>query len=269
MELKLSKVAKGIAFGDVSNATIRNILTQIGDQVYGKFTLQDLADTIDFFDGKCPYTGEDLETIEVATDHIVPQNREHCGLNVKGNLVLVSKKANGAKSGDTVEYFLLNDTKALGSTPMSVRQERLQKIKDFQKLCGYDPDTIKSKISPELNRIYDEIRLEQEKRISGLIDMLGLQRLTPVVATKVARTSSGNIKTELIFYPSDLNTFKTELLAKRKAVITLYYEYGKVDVKPWDASLFTVDSNLKGNIQSKPFWRSRISDGLYKVEVRV
>lgn len=269
MKLKLSKVAKGIAYGDVSNATVRNILTQIGEQVYGKFTLQDLEETVNYFGGRCPYTGEVLADIEVATDHIVPQNREYCGLNIKGNLVYVSKKANAAKSGDTVEDFLLNDTKVLGSTPMSVRQERLQKIKEFQKDCGYNPDEIKSKISSELTRIYAEVRLEQEKRISELIDLAGLPRLTPVDNTTVVRTSSGKIKTELLFYPSDLETFKTELLTKKKAEIKLYYESGKEEVKQWDASSFSEDSNLKVNIQSKTFWRSRISSGLIKVEVRV
>ena len=34
----LTKVAKGIAFGDVSNYAVRNVLTEISRQLYGEFT---------------------------------------------------------------------------------------------------------------------------------------------------------------------------------------------------------------------------------------
>ena len=37
---KLTKVAKGIAFGDVSNNAVRNILTQISKELYDDFTVK-------------------------------------------------------------------------------------------------------------------------------------------------------------------------------------------------------------------------------------
>jgi hypothetical protein len=57
---RLTKVAKGIAYGDVSNIAVRNILTEISKSINGNFTEQEMYDTLDFFDWKCPYTGKDL-----------------------------------------------------------------------------------------------------------------------------------------------------------------------------------------------------------------
>ena len=85
----LTKAAAGLQFGDVSNSAIRNILTYTSIRLYGKFTRQDMEDTLDYFDWKCPYTGSDLRNLIVnhsggyATDHIVPQNKDYCGLNIK------------------------------------------------------------------------------------------------------------------------------------------------------------------------------------------
>jgi hypothetical protein len=93
-----------VAFGDVSNQSIRNILTEISKSIGGRFTEQEMYDTLDFFDWKCPYTGKDLRPLiegnlgGYATDHIYPQNKEWCGLNVKGNLIIVDRAANDKKT---------------------------------------------------------------------------------------------------------------------------------------------------------------------------
>jgi hypothetical protein len=105
----LTKVAKGTAYGDVSNAAIRNILAEISRKGFGAVTEQDMQDALDYFDGKCPYTGRNIQDAidgklgGYATDHIVPQNKEHCGLNVKGNLIIVDKQANAEKRDKTFE----------------------------------------------------------------------------------------------------------------------------------------------------------------------
>ena len=78
----LTKVAKGVAYGDVSNQAIRNVLTELSKDISGGITEQEMYDTLDFFGWKCPYTGRDLrvsienEDGSYATDHIYPQNRE-------------------------------------------------------------------------------------------------------------------------------------------------------------------------------------------------
>ena len=42
----LTKVASGVAYGDVSNQAIRNILTEISKCVGGKFTEHEMEETL-------------------------------------------------------------------------------------------------------------------------------------------------------------------------------------------------------------------------------
>lgn len=72
---------------------------------------------------------------------------------------------------------------------------------------------------------------------------------------------------ELIFYPIDEQLFKAELLKSKKAHFILTYDSGAMKKTLWNAEAFDVDSNLKGNIQSRPFWRNKGKEGLVKVEV--
>ena len=104
----------------------------------------------------------DNKTGNYAADHIYPQNKEWCGLNVKGNLVLVDKVANSAKKGIDVETFMKDDSdfwRDLG-VDKATRMKRLNAIKSFQKRNGYDSNTIRSIVSSILNNRYNEIRVD-------------------------------------------------------------------------------------------------------------
>lgn len=272
----LTKVAKGVAYGDVSNVSVRNILTEISKSISGGLTEQEMYDTLEYFDWKCPYTNRDLrQSIEnkdgsYATDHIYPQNREWCGLNIKGNLVIVDKKANSKKRDKDVETFLLEDTDALGNLDMQTRKKRLQKIKDFQKDCDYDPEQIRDVVSPLMKARYDEIREEQERRISDTLN--ALESINIHVCPKKTISTTTNSKkqkssTELVFYPADESQFKNELLKTKKAHFVLTYDTGVKKTSMWKAESFDTTSNLRANIQSRPFWRNKKQEGLIKVEV--
>ena len=275
----LTKVAKGVAFGDVSNQSIRNILTEISKSIGGRFTEQEMYDTLDFFDWKCPYTGKDLRPLiegnlgGYATDHIYPQNKEWCGLNVKGNLIIVDRVANDKKHNQDVETFLLNDQEVLGNLDEQTRRTRLEKIKEFQKQCGYDPEQIRSIVSPLMQARYDEVRTEQEKYISDALDALETINIYAVSAPiPSVTTSKGNrhrALPDIIFYPSDEEQFKNELLRTKKAHFVLTYQSGVIKTSPWMADRFDITSNLRANIQSKPFWRKKTQEGLLKVEVHI
>ena len=275
----LTKVAKGVAFGDVSNQSIRNILTEISKSIGGRFTEQEMYDTLDFFDWKCPYTGKDLRPLiegnlgGYATDHIYPQNKEWCGLNVKGNLIIVDRAANDKKHNKDVETFLLNDQEVLGNLDEQTRKARLEKIKEFQKLCGYDPEQIRSIVSPLMQARYDEVRTEQEMYISDALDALEAINIYAVSAPiPSVTTSKGNrhrALPDIIFYPSDEEQFKNELLRTKKAHFVLTYQSGVIKTSPWMADRFDITSNLRANIQSKPFWRKKTQEGLLKVEVYI
>ena len=279
----LTKVAKGVAFGDVSNQSVRNVLTELSKAIYGGITEQEMEDTMEYFKWKCPYTGRDLKkAIEdgdgsYAADHLYPQNRDWCGLNVKGNLVIVDKKANNAKGGMDIDTFMKTDSKFWDDLgiDLSTRLDRLQIIKDFQNHCGYNPDKIRSEVSLLLNTHYDHIRDEQKKCIEdalGILDKAGISSLanvTTAISTKsgVSKTKKKSSLPELIFYPADEQLFKAELVKSKKAHFVLSYASGKMVTSLWNASSFDSDSSLRGNIQSRPFWRNKNKEGLIKVEV--
>lgn len=170
--MKLTKVARGVAFGDVSNNAVRNILTEVSKRLFEKIDDKYMEDMRNFFDNKCPYTGEDLSELEknknIATDHIVPQNQEYCGLNVPGNLILVDKEANGKKRGLSLEEFMLGDNEYMNKFSYDVRKARYDKIMDFQKKYGYNPEKIKEKVSPLLANIYFEVRAKQIQYIDEI-----------------------------------------------------------------------------------------------------
>ena len=278
----LTKVAKGIAYGDVSNASVRNVLTEVSKRIGGSFTEQEMQDSLDYFNWKCPYTGRDLRTsIEqrdgsYVTDHIAPQNQEGCGLNLKGNLVIVDRKANDAKRSTDIETFLLTDTKVLGSTDMATRKARLAKIRQFQKDCGCDTERVRLALSALMQQRYEEVRRRQEQWIEDCLAALaqaGVPSLpaptAPVTAAAPAGKKARKGQTELIFYPADEAQFKAELLRKKAARFVLTYSDGAVKHSPWRATDLSADSNLRGNIQSKTFWRKKATEGLVKVEVYI
>ena len=280
----LTKVAKGVAFGDVSNQAVRNVLTEISKVMYGGITEQEIEDTMKYFDWKCPYTGRDLRKSiadkdgTYATDHIYPQNKDWCGLNIKGNLVIVDRKANGAKGRLDVDTFMKTDSEFWDNLGIDLptRLARLNKIKEFQKDCKYEPDKIRAEISSLLNIHYTHIREEQEKLIKeivGAIEKVAIHNPVTALSKAVAETveAEGSKRTcpELCFYPEDENLFKSGLLIRKKAHFVLTYASGVKKETCWDARDFESSSSLRRNIQSKTFWRKWSSEGLLKVEVYI
>lgn len=198
----LTKVATGVAFGDTSNSAVRNILTEISKELYGRISNDQMHETMEFFEWKCPYTGEDLRPLiengrgGYASDHIYPQNQSWCGLNVQGNLVLVTEAANNAKRGLDVETFLRTDTKVLKDLDISIRQERINKIIAFQTKFHYDPEKVRMVIQPLMEERYRDIRNEQEKYIQDAMAKLEANGIKPKVSNatgeKAATTCSSD-----------------------------------------------------------------------------
>ena len=282
----LTKVAKGLAFGDVSNPAVRNILTELSKELYGGITEQEMEDTMEHeFGWECPYTGRYLKDSVLAkdgtyaTDHIYPQNKYDCGLNVKGNLVIVDKSANSAKGKMDVKTFMETDSEFWDDLGVDkpTRMARLKKIQDFQAKYGYDPEKIRTVVQPLMQAHYDAVKAEQEKIIAlskdalknaGIVSYLSspLAASTPV-KTATTKSKKSSKTPNLIFCPADEIGFKAELLRRKKAHFVLTYASGKVVTSPWNVSSFGVESNLRGNIQSRPFWRNKNKEGLVQVEV--
>ena len=195
--MKITKVAKGIAYGDVSNIAIRNILTEISKQLFDKIDEAYFEEMRKFFNNKCPYTGKDLNALEqnnqIATDHIVPQNKEYCGLNIPGNLILCDKIANQKKGCKTIEQFLLGDDFYLNDS-YNVRKARYDKIKQFQSKYNYNPIKIKQTIDFILSNIYSEVRKSQCDYIAnvknelinnGIVNATNIVKFIPDASRKI------------------------------------------------------------------------------------
>ena len=273
MDFKITKAARGIEFGDVSNTALRNILTGVSRALFGKFNEGDKIYTLEYFNYECPYTGKHLDPSGgYATDHIIPQNKEECGLNVRGNLIFVDKEANSKKGKKSVEEFLLHDQEVLKGVPMEIREARLKKIREFQKDCGYDPVLIKKTLRKYIADLYDGIRVEQEKRIEHAVNLTGLPPLKSKTVIKTVSKPVANKKNSgdvpIILVPSDVEEFKKQLLIKKQAKRTLTY-MDKTIVSTWKADNFNPSSNLMSNIRTSAYYKKRKTDGLIEVKIEI
>ena len=100
--------------GDAANIFVRCMLSDISD-LLGGFSKEDLEKTVEYFDYKCPYTGEDI-SVEFKTgkwvlDHLIPHNRESVGLNLYGNIIVTTKNTNAAKAAKYFEDFIRFENK--------------------------------------------------------------------------------------------------------------------------------------------------------------
>ncbi len=79
-----------------------------------------------------------------------------------------------------------------------------------------------------------------------------VQRQRPP-ATTVTNHPIGRV--EYIFSPPDESEFKKQLIQNKHAYIKIFYRDGREEYKSWNASRFTENSNLRGNINSKTWFR--------------
>lgn len=81
--------------------------------------------------------------------------------------------------------------------------------------------------------------------------------------------SRNNNNFELEFVPNDEKLFKQELLRTKKANRTWFYSNGNIVKDIWNASSFTIESNLRGNINSNNKVRQRNETGLTKLKLEI
>lgn len=170
-QLKNRKSIKGHSESDVANSSIRKILSQLSK----KFPAVDedyFKNCLEFFDYKCPYTNEKLSIENNELDHIIPQNRKYCGLNVKGNIIICTPDANREKGSLTASDFLLGKTKKSeqfwkkkGST-LKERKVRLEKLKEFQNEYNYGYDEIRDELSHLLDLEYKKYKMSSNKKLT-------------------------------------------------------------------------------------------------------
>lgn len=82
-------------------------------------------------------------------------------------------------------------------------------------------------------------------------------RQTSQIVENTSRSSLSNQSLlPITFDPSEDNEFKQKLLLNKKAIIETHYANGTVESKVWNASRFSISSNLLGNLRSRPEFRA-------------
>ncbi len=151
---------RSISLSRVPNLYIRYLLGQISKEL-GGFTSKDWDDANRFFGNSCAYTGlEDPDNQFLQMDHVVPHNREHGGLHIRGNVVPCCPEANEAKLSQTLDEFFASSAPCLQHLTQEEREARKQRILEFQRLNGYDKiaEKISHDILKQLQSEYEKVR---------------------------------------------------------------------------------------------------------------
>ena len=71
---------------------------------------------------------------------------------------------------------------------------------------------------------------------------------------------------EIVYYPTNEQSFKNLLLQTKKAYILLHKQDGTTEIKEWIANNFDKNSKVNGNLRSGQLrgWKSK---GIYKAEI--
>ncbi len=152
----------GNEYGDAQNIAVRVFLNQFSKKFPTFFNKEYKRKTLEYFNYKCPYSGEDISGGNFVKDHVVPFNRECCGLHIYGNVLLVTREANKNKHHRLLDEFLKNEP------------EKLRKIKKFMRESGFD--RIQKKYNRQLyihcQSLYKKIRKDIETDFEDFINII-------------------------------------------------------------------------------------------------
>jgi hypothetical protein len=101
--------------------------------------------------------------------------------------------------------------------------------------------------------------------IERLLDSFEGQKCTePVLSVKT--TDSLPTSLEIVYYPTDEESFKQSLLQKKIAYLLLHKLNGTKEIKEWRASNFQQKSSVKGNLRTG-YLRDWKKKGIVKAEI--
>ncbi len=122
--------------GDAANIFIRCMLSDISDML-GGCSAEEIDQTVRYFDYKCPYTGQNIrseyEENRWSLDHLMPHNRESCGLNLYGNTMVTTSAVNTKKGSKDFKEFIKKHTDGTDEE----KEQRIKKIERFLQQSGY------------------------------------------------------------------------------------------------------------------------------------
>ena len=147
---------------DAANIFVRCILSDISDML-GGCSAEQIEQTIQYFDYKCPYTGQDIYSIaegeKLAFDHLIPHDKESCGLNLYGNIIATTDTVHIKKGAKDFKDFIKNDTDGSDEE----KAQRIKKIEQFQQESGYfqkikNTDEIKALCKEQYDFIQEQLK---------------------------------------------------------------------------------------------------------------
>lgn len=243
--------------GDVANLMVRCLLAD-ASELLGGWTEADRERTLRFFGGACAYTGASYSPETCVWDHLVPHNQEACGLHVYGNLVPATRQANSAKGAKDFCDFLRHDRACLGDMPAADREDRIRRLEDFLIASGYEE---KAQAVAGLQAVcteqYERVKAICQENKAAIRSQLAGAAVVPIEKTVPAaprpRRTGETLPIEYEVNPPD--RFLAHFLAAGVAYIEEHYADGRVRVREWGVQRLSSDSNLAGNVRSRPEYR--------------
>lgn len=245
--------------GDVANLMVRCLLSD-ASELLGGWTDADRERTLQYFDGRCAYTGVPYDPATFEWDHLIPHNQNACGLHVYGNLVPATHAANIAKADKDFRVFLRQAHACLGGLTAEERETRIRRLEDFMRITGYAEKAASIEgLSVLCSEQYERVKAICQENKEGirarLVDatrQLITERVVPAVVPRVVRRD-GTLPIE--YEGGSPQLFLERFLAAGVAYIEEHYVDGRVNVREWPVERLTAQSNLVGNIRSKPEYR--------------
>lgn len=245
--------------GDVANLMVRCILSD-ASELLGGWTDADRERTLQYFDGRCAYTGISYDRVTFVWDHLIPHNQDACGLHLYGNLVPATRAANSAKADKDFRVFLRQDHACLGDLTAEARETRIRRLEDFMLATGYAEKAAAIKDLPALcAEQYERVKAICQENKEGVHARLGdaarqfsTERSVPAAVPRGSRRD-GTLPIE--YEGGSPQRFLERFLTVGVAYIEEHYVDGQVKVRKWQVERLTANSNLTNNLRSKPEYR--------------
>lgn len=217
--------------GDVANLMVRCLLSD-ASELLGGWTDADRESTLRFFGNACAFTGEPYTPETCVWDHLIPHNREACGLHLYGNLVPATRQANSVKGSKDFRTFLRHDHGCLGDLSVAEREERVRRLEDFRKFSGYDTtaqavEDLHVLCAEQYKRVKDicqENKSAIRTHLGGQASTLG--HIVPASSGQPPPQSDGLLPIAYEVEPPE--QFLTQFLAAGVAYIEEHYADGQV-----------------------------------------
>jgi hypothetical protein len=243
--------------GDAANLFVRCLLSEVSD-ILGGFTEEQWLKTLEYFDFKCAYTDEPVTRETAVRDHAIPINKDSCGLHLFGNVLPCRDQANQEKSFLHYHEFVTDQarlTKIESFIEQSQYRKRLAQFGDLRAYCSSQYKMITGLC--ESNRHYlarlvgdDMGKVRQRSDRSDPLAQPGSE------IGQVPRLTNSQDVLPITLDPASNVEFKKALLETRLAWITIMYIDGNNSLHPWRAHNITLDSNIIGNLRSRPCFRA-------------